>query len=91
MLSRSYFVYILTNCSETLYVGVTNDLYRRMAEHKQGLMLGFSKKYKLKKLIYYEMTQDILSAIAREKQIKGGGCAPRRLGLLNLKILRGVI
>lgn len=71
MLSKTYFVYILTNISQTLYVGITNDLQRRMAMHKQKLNAGFSKQYNLTMLIYYEAVNDVMSAIAREKEIKG--------------------
>lgn len=71
MVSKSYFVYIITNFTNTtLYIGVTNNLARRIFEHKQELVDGFSKKYKLKKLVYYEQYYDIREAIAREKQLK---------------------
>ena len=66
-----YYVYIMTNRSRTLYTGVTNDLVRRVYEHKQKLIEGFTKKYNITILVYYEATPDIRSAIAREKQIKG--------------------
>ena len=66
-----YFVYLLASKSRTLYVGVTNDLSRRMYEHKQGLVRGFSWKYNVDRLVYFESTSDVLAAIAREKQIKG--------------------
>ena len=66
-----YFVYILTNKSRTLYVGVTNDLPRRIYEHKNKLVDGFSKQYNLTQLVYFEECSDVLEAIAREKQIKG--------------------
>lgn len=68
---RTYYVYILTNYSNTtLYIGVTNNLEKRIYEHKNEMIDGFSKKYKLKKLIYFEDCTDIKSAIAREKQLK---------------------
>ena len=71
MILKSYYVYILTNRhNTTLYIGVTNNLERRIFEHKNGLIQGFSRKYKLKKLIYFEECDDINSAIAREKQLK---------------------
>ncbi|MHB8069159.1 MAG: GIY-YIG nuclease family protein [Desulfobaccales bacterium] len=68
---RQYFVYIMTNKSGTLYVGVTNNLERRIFEHKNSLVAGFTKKYKINQLLYYEETNDVLAAITREKQIKG--------------------
>ena len=66
-----YFVYIMTNKSGTLYTGITNNLERRIFEHKQHLVEGFTKKYNITKLVYYEKTNDVREAIAREKQIKG--------------------
>jgi putative endonuclease len=63
-------VYILTNNSKTLYVGVTNNLERRIYEHKHKLKDGFTKKYNLTKLVYFEMFNDINDAINREKQLK---------------------
>jgi len=68
---RQYFVYIMTNKSGTLYTGVTNNLERRVFEHKNSLIKGFTKKYKIDTLVYYEETNDIQEAIGREKQIKG--------------------
>ena len=68
---HQYVVYIMTNKSGTLYVSVTNNLERRISEHKNSLIEGFTKKYKINKLLYYEETNDILAAINREKQIKG--------------------
>ena len=61
----------MSNNSRTLYTGVTNNLQRRVYEHKNKLVKGFTEKYNIKKLVYYEETNDINSAIAREKQIKG--------------------
>ncbi len=66
-----YYVYILTNGKRTLYTGVTSDLMRRVYEHKQKLVDGFTKRYNITWLAYYEATSDITSAIAREKQLKG--------------------
>jgi putative endonuclease len=63
-------VYLLTNNSKTLYVGVTNNLERRVYEHKHKLKDGFTKKYNLTKLVYFEMFNDINDAIKREKQLK---------------------
>jgi putative endonuclease len=68
---KQYYVYIMTNRSKTLYTGVTNDLMRRVYEHKNKMVEGFTKKYKITKLVYFEETNDVQSAIAREKQIKG--------------------
>ncbi len=67
----SYYVYIMTNKSRVLYVGVTNDLERRIYEHRQKLVPGFTAKYNITQLAYFEVTQDIHAALAREKQIKG--------------------
>jgi putative endonuclease len=71
MNANCYYIYIMTNDSDTLYIGVTNDLVRRVYEHKQKLIEGFTSKYIITQLVYYEETNDIQSAIAREKQIKG--------------------
>ena len=68
---KNYYVYIMSNVSRTLYVGVTNDLERRVYEHKHKLSTGFTSKYNLTLLVYFEATPDIRAAIAREKQIKG--------------------
>ena len=67
----AYYVYILTNQNNTvLYTGVTNNLERRYAEHTQKQNDGFTKRYNANKLVYYEMTTDVVAAIEREKQIK---------------------
>lgn len=68
---RQFYVYIMNNETGTLYVGVTNDLTRRIWEHKNGVNEGFTKKYNIHRLAYYEVAPDAASAIAREKQIKG--------------------
>jgi len=69
---KEYHVYIMTNKSgTTLYTGVTNDLMRRVYEHKRKLVPGFTSKYNITRLVYHEATPDVHSAIAREKQIKG--------------------
>ena len=67
---RRYYVYLFSNRTRTLYVGVTNDLQRRIYEHKSRLVEGFTKRYYLNYLVYFEETTDVASAIAREKQIK---------------------
>ncbi|TAK04755.1 GIY-YIG nuclease family protein [Patescibacteria group bacterium] len=68
----TYWVYILTNdLNSVLYIGVTNDLTRRIEEHRQKLVPGFTAKYNLSKLIHFEETNDIRSAVEREKQLKG--------------------
>ena len=67
-----YYVYILTNWSnKVLYIGVTNNLERRLYEHKNKLIKGFTEKYNVNKLVYYDSTTDVKAAIEREKQIKG--------------------
>ncbi len=66
----SYYVYILASASNTLYVGVTNNLIRRLYQHRHELMPGFSSRYNIDRLVHYEETTDVRSAIAREKQIK---------------------
>ena len=68
---HQYYVYIMTNKSKTLYVGITNNMERRVYEHKNSLIDGFTKKYHINKLVYFEETNDVIEAIAREKQIKG--------------------
>lgn len=71
MRDHNYFIYIVTNKNKTvLYIGVTNDLQRRVYEHEQGLIAGFTKKYNCHYLIYYEHFQDINDAIEREKVLK---------------------
>lgn len=68
---KQYYVYIITNQKYgTLYIGVTNDIIRRIWNHKQKTIKGFSQKYNLDKLVYYETTESIETAIAREKQLK---------------------
>lgn len=67
---KSGYVYILGNNKPVLYIGVTSNLDKRLAEHKRGIYKGFTRKYKLTKLLYYEEYPDINSAITREKQLK---------------------
>jgi putative endonuclease len=68
---KQYYVYIMASKTGTIYTGVTNDMVRRVYEHKHGLIPGFTTKYGITKLVYYESGSDINSAITREKQIKG--------------------
>lgn len=72
-MSKSYFVYIATNKNNTvLYIGVTNNLTRRIYEHKEKIVSSFTSKYNMTKLVYYEVYDDPIIAISREKQIKAG-------------------
>ena len=81
--SNLYCVYILTNHTNTvLYTGVTSNLLRRVYEHKQKIIKGFTTKYNVNKLVYYEVTDNVESAILREKQIKAGS-RQRKLDLVN--------
>jgi putative endonuclease len=83
MREREYFVYIMTNNNNTvLYTGVTNDLYRRVTEHKAGKGGLFTKKYNVSKLVYYECGDNINVAIFREKQIKAGS-RQKKIDLIN--------
>ena len=66
-----YYVYILASAKKALYIGVTNDLRRRVYEHKTGTVPGFTTRYQINRLVYYEVAGEPLSAIAREKQLKG--------------------
>ncbi|MCG3148074.1 MAG: hypothetical protein PCFJNLEI_01516 [Verrucomicrobiae bacterium] len=68
---REYFTYILASKSGVLYIGVTNDLTRRLFEHQQKLIAGFTAKYNVNRLVYFESFGDVREAIAREKQLKG--------------------
>ena len=69
-MARQYYVYIMTNRSRTLYVGVTNDLGRRVYEHKSGTAEGFTKRYRINRLVYFDATSNIEGAISKEKEIK---------------------
>ena len=72
-MDRQYYIYIMTNKRNTvIYTGVTNDLKRRAYEHKEKLAEGFTKKYNITKLVYYEVFEAVENAILREKQLKGG-------------------
>ncbi|MGB7291845.1 MAG: GIY-YIG nuclease family protein [Thermodesulfobacteriota bacterium] len=82
-MEKYYFVYIMTNKHNTvLYPGVTNNLVRRVFEHKKNLIKGFTEKYKAVKFVYYEIHEDPYSAISREKQIKGGSIQ-KKIELIN--------
>ena len=71
MIVRDYWVYIMASRNRVLYIGVTNDLRRRVYEHKAHEVAGFSAKYRVDRLVYLEQTNDVGAAIAREKQLKG--------------------
>ena len=82
-MNKQYYVYIMTNKHNTvLYTGMTNDLRRRAYEHRTGQGGDFTSRYHVTKLVYYEATTDVHSAIAREKQIKGGS-RQKKLDLVN--------
>ena len=71
-MDKTYYVYLLANYSNTtLYTGVTSDLVRRIYEHKNKIITGFTSKYNVNKLVYFEETGDVNAALKREKQIKG--------------------
>jgi len=70
-MSKEYYVYIMTNKSRTLYTGVINDLMRRVNEHKNKVIKGFTSRYNIQFLVYYESTPSVHVALEREKQIKG--------------------
>ncbi|MEK7610865.1 MAG: GIY-YIG nuclease family protein [Patescibacteria group bacterium] len=82
---KQSFVYILTNKTNTvLYTGVTADLAKRVYQHKQKLVPGFTEKYNVDKLVYFEVFEDITEAIKREKQIKAGS-RQKKIGLIITK------
>ncbi len=82
-MDKLFAVYIMTNKRDgVLYTGVTNDLKRRVFEHREDLVPGFTRRYNLHKLVYFETTSDAYSAIAREKQIKAGSRA-KKIALVN--------
>ena len=82
-MDRQYYVYIMTNKSNrVLYTGVTNNLKRRAYEHREKLIKGFTKRYNINKLVYYDICRDVGNAILREKQIKGGSRA-KKIELVN--------
>ena len=71
MRDRPFYIYLLASCSRVLYIGMTNDLERRVREHKLGEFEGFTKKYRVHRLVFFETFHDARTAIAREKQLKG--------------------
>ena len=83
MTDKEYCVYIMTNRYNTvLYIGVTNNLQRRVLEHRSGKGGAFTSKYHITKLVYFEMTDDVTAAIAREKQLKSGS-RNKKVDLIN--------
>ena len=68
---KTYYVYIMSSPTGTIYTGVTNNLLRRVDEHKQHKIKGFTSKYNITRLVYFEETKDVSAALAREKEIKG--------------------
>jgi putative endonuclease len=85
-MDKQYYVYIMTNKNNSvLYTGITNDLKRRIYEHKEKFVSGFTKKYNVRKLVYYEVFQDPENAILREKQIKAGSRG-KKIDLINTPI-----
>ena len=82
-MGKQYYVYIMTNKNnKVLYTGITNDLKRRVYEHKEKFVAGFTKKYNVSKLVYYEAFEDPENAILREKQIKAGS-RQKKIDLIN--------
>ena len=80
---NQYCIYIMTNAhNNVLYTGVTNNLARRVHEHRNGLGGIFTRKYNIQKLVYYEVGEDVNAVIAREKQIKGGS-RKKKIELIN--------
>jgi len=82
-MNRQYYIYIMTNKhNAVLYTGVTGDLKKRVYEHKEKLIPGFTSKYNVTKLVYYEICEDVEEAILREKKIKSGSRA-KKIALVN--------
>ena len=81
---KQYFVYILANASRRLYVGITNNLERRIFEHKRKIIPGFTSIYNINRLVFFETTVDVSAAIAREKQIKGWRRS-KKIALIEIK------
>jgi putative endonuclease len=70
-MTKSYYVYITASVSRVLYIGVTSDLLKRIDQHREGVVEGFTKSYRADRLVHFEETSDVHAAIAREKQLKG--------------------
>jgi len=87
MRDHEYFVYIVCSLSGTLYIGMTNSIYRRALQHKCGAFEGFSRKYHCDRLVYYESFDDVYKAIGREKQLKGWSRA-KKIALIESKNAR---
>jgi len=84
-MDKQYYVYIMTNKSHTvLYTGGTSDLRKRVYQHKEKMTDGFTQKYNVSKLVYYQVAQNAFAAISREKQIKGGS------RLQKIKLIHGM-
>jgi putative endonuclease len=81
---KTYYIYIMTNRSGTLYIGMTNDLVRRVYQHKKKIVEGFTQRYNIDRLVYYEETNDVRVAQERERQLKGW------LRLKKLDLIKGM-
>lgn len=79
---KQYCVYIMTNKSGTLYIGVTGNLAKRIWEHKNKVVEGFTQKYRIDRLVYFEQTENVMSALEREKQLKKWG-RQKKIDLIN--------
>ena len=84
MKTKTYYVYIVASRSLNLYTGITNSVYRRALQHKRGEIDGFTKRYNINRLVYYEVFHHVGSAIARENRIKSW-TRTKRLALINTK------
>ena len=88
--TKSYYVYIMSSPSRTLYTGITNDLERRVYEHKSGTVLGFTTRYRIDSFVYFQDTSDVAEAIAAKKRIKGL-LRPKKIALIEGKPRPGAI
>jgi putative endonuclease len=84
---KSYYVYMMSSPSRTLYIGMTNDLERRVNEHKSGVFDSFTKRYRVDRLVYFQETNDVNAAISAEKQLKGLSRA-KKIGLIEAENLK---